>query len=307
MNDGRRTTDDGRRTWTIIVAEDDVGLNRLVSRRLEKQGYPTVSALNGADAVARALEHERVLLLLDYVLPDMKASDVLNTLSEQGRVQPFIIMTGRGDEALAVAMMKQGACDYLIKSGDFVEHLPDVISRVLHLLETEELLRAGQTELRESEERFRLIADNIPDGLILVEGRTIRYVNQRTLDIFGYSSDELAELGMFGAIAPEDRLRVWELVEGLSGERTGDRRPEAGPPSPVSRPPSSDIEFWIQRNDGSRRYVNARFATGSEQGKPVVLAVVRDITEDERRASNVERRTSNVGRRTTHDARRPTD
>ena len=68
---------------------------------------------------------------------------------------------------------------------------------------TEHIL--AEKEIRESEERFRMMADNIQDGLIILEnGKTI-YANKRIAEITGYSIKELWAMKPIAIIAPEDR------------------------------------------------------------------------------------------------------
>ncbi|NLD56873.1 MAG: PAS domain S-box protein, partial [Methanomicrobiales archaeon] len=65
-------------------------------------------------------------------------------------------------------------------------------------------VKAQEAQLRESEERFRLMADNIQDGLIIVENDAIVFSNRRIKDISGYSMDELAQRGLNGTLLRED-------------------------------------------------------------------------------------------------------
>src|SRR5690606_41826948 len=59
-------------------------------------------------------------------------------------ILPFIIITGQGDERVAVEMMKRGASDYVVKEKDFLEVLPPVVDRVLAKLKIEERLRSEE-------------------------------------------------------------------------------------------------------------------------------------------------------------------
>ena len=89
----------------VVVAEDGEGLNLLICRRLERHGLATIGVLSGADAIAAVQEHPDCLLLLDFVLPDMDGRKVVEELIARGRPVPFIVMTGHGDERVAVEMM----------------------------------------------------------------------------------------------------------------------------------------------------------------------------------------------------------
>ena len=145
---------------SAVVAEDDEGLNRLICKRLERQGIKLVGVHSGADAIAAIKQNPDCLLLLDYVLIDMDGHQLLDKLSNMGLRVPFIVMTGRGDESVAVEMMKLGARDYLVKQPDFLELVPPVVERVLGQIATERKLDRAEMTLRESEARFRALFEN---------------------------------------------------------------------------------------------------------------------------------------------------
>ncbi len=130
----------------ILIVDDDDGLRRLVCRRLQKVGYAVADAVNGAGALTKIAGKMPALLLLDQKLPDMTGRSVIEKLMESGNDIPFIIMTGQGDERLAVDMMKFGARDYLVKDTDFLDHLPGVIDRVLRAIATEKRLAESERE-----------------------------------------------------------------------------------------------------------------------------------------------------------------
>ncbi len=124
--------------------------------------------------------------------------------------------------------------------------------------------KQAQQELAESEERFRTMAENITNGLIILEqGKTV-YVNERACEITGYSQEEL--MNMWG---PDlTTLDETERKEGIINDiqKTG-VWPE-------------QIDTWMQRKDGSSCCVNLRFSFSSKAGQEYAgYVVVTDITE----------------------------
>lgn len=121
----------------------------------------------------------------------------------------------------------------------------------------------AQAVLRASEDRFRRMADNIPDGLAIIEGGTTVYVNDRLCEITGYSKEELMRLSGFDLAVPEEKDRLRDMVRGL---KQGAYPQEA--------------EFWIERKDGARRCIRNRYSlsrvSGAVTGRFVVTT---DITE----------------------------
>ena len=82
---------------TILIVEDDEGLNKLIQKTLQKAGFNTESVFNGNEAIERANSNKDLIMVLDYKLPDMTGKEVMETLREKGCLVPFIIVTGHGD------------------------------------------------------------------------------------------------------------------------------------------------------------------------------------------------------------------
>ena len=144
------------------MVDDDRGLLRLAAKALERKGYVVATASTGAEAIALLRVNQPSLLLLDLKLEDLEAPQIISQLSDLGRLPPFLIITGRGDERVAVDMMKKGARDYLVKGVEFLEILPSVTARVLAQIEQEGKLAEAERALRLSEERFRVALKNSP-------------------------------------------------------------------------------------------------------------------------------------------------
>ncbi|MBL7119578.1 MAG: PAS domain S-box protein, partial [Dehalococcoidia bacterium] len=173
---------------TVLVAEDDEALLQLIQKSLRRAGFHTEGVLSGAEAVDWIANNPVTLLLLDYRLPDMSGEQVIETLAKGQGTVPFIVMTGHGDERIAVDMMKRGARDYLVKDFTFSDRLPQVIGRTLEELATEEKLAEAERALRESEERFRSIYAESPIAIELCDSDSrLIGVNKACLDMFGLS------------------------------------------------------------------------------------------------------------------------
>ncbi|MFO1496966.1 MAG: response regulator [Verrucomicrobiota bacterium] len=136
---------------TILVVDDDQGLLRLVTKALHREQFATASAASFQEAVDWLSQHTPDLMLLDLQLGDIGGKDLIDQLTVRGRNVPFIIITGQGDERMAVAMMKRGAIDYLIKDVDFLQFVPEVVRRALGQLERDKKLSAAEEALRRSE------------------------------------------------------------------------------------------------------------------------------------------------------------
>ena len=203
----------------VLVVEDDDGLRKLIEKTLRKAGYDAAGAPTGAEGMAHIKANKDIVLLLDQNLPDMNGSDFIISLIESGLRVPFIVMTGQGNERLAVEMMKLGAADYLVKDLDLTDLLPGVFHRLFQKLDTERRLRAAEEALQESEEKFRNFTDQSLVGIYLIQDGVFKYVNPKFSEIFGYTVAQCLCLSFDELVYPEDRDTVEENIrKRISGE-----------------------------------------------------------------------------------------
>ncbi|MCK5834086.1 response regulator [bacterium] len=133
---------------TIVVVEDDLSLNKLLQRIIARSGYKVTGADTGQKGIDIILASRDVFLILDYYLPDMKGDRFVKILSEKSFKIPFLVLTGQGDEQTAVEMMKAGAMDYVMKTPDLIDFLPEILDRAIEKVETEKKLAYTEEELR---------------------------------------------------------------------------------------------------------------------------------------------------------------
>lgn len=123
----------------ILIVEDDPGIAELEQIQLERAGFRTVLAATAAQALT-VLRCERVVLvLLDNQLPG--GQDGLELFSEMrtlGFAQPVILVTGYSDEATAIRALRAGVSDFVTKTTEFLDYLPEAVERVLKQVRIEE-------------------------------------------------------------------------------------------------------------------------------------------------------------------------
>src|SRR4029453_12699105 len=145
----------------ILVIDDDAGQARLAQRTLERAGYAVEVAGDGDTGLALQATRAFYVLMVDHQMPGTGGLDVLRTLATRGALPPTIMVTGHGDEAVAVEAMKLGAGDYLVKDveGRYPTLRPTVGARVLYqqrLVEEKRQVEAAlQQTLAELETRVR--------------------------------------------------------------------------------------------------------------------------------------------------------
>ncbi len=110
-------------------------------------------------------------LLLDYHLPDRSGLELLKDLRDEGIDLPVVVVSGHGDEEIAVQAFRLGASDCVIKAPGYLFRLPSVLESVFHRAQ---LIRE-KAALRESEQRFRTLFDSVPVAILTrdPEGRCL--------------------------------------------------------------------------------------------------------------------------------------
>ena len=115
---------------TILVVEDERNIVDILTFNLQREGYATLEALDGAAGLRLALEQDPDLILLDLMLPKMDGFQVCRTLREQGRATPIIMLTAREEETDKVLGLELGADDYITKPFSMRELLARVKSNI---------------------------------------------------------------------------------------------------------------------------------------------------------------------------------
>jgi PAS domain S-box-containing protein len=144
------------RAIRILYIEDDPGLGRLFQRRLRRAGYVIDVASDGEEGLALYDQGSYDVVAVDQTMPVHSGLDVIRILASRGPLPPTIMVTGTGNEQIAVEAMKLGASDYVVKDvdGGYLDLLPTVIRRVLQQQQlmaekqhAEEALRRRAAEL----------------------------------------------------------------------------------------------------------------------------------------------------------------
>ena len=101
----------------ILVIEDETDIRAMLVLRLKKEKFETLEADNGPSGLAKALEEQPDLVLLDLMLPFMNGLDVLRQLREkrQSAQLPIIIVSAKGEESDVIVGLELGADDYVAK------------------------------------------------------------------------------------------------------------------------------------------------------------------------------------------------
>ena len=159
---------------------------------------------------------------------------------------------------------------YLIISSSFTKDIHGKINGIQGLVRdiTQEKdivsLIEAQESLRQSEEKYRSLVENIQDGVFLIQDGKLKYVNEAFARIPGYTVEEITNMDFNKLVAPEDLKMVADRYKKMI----------AGQKVPA------EYEFHgIRKNEDIRTTVNMTASLINYQGKKAVLGIVKDITE----------------------------
>ncbi len=265
------------RPLRVLIVEDSEDDAELLVYELEHGGYaPVYERVDTPSAMNAALDKQQWdIVVADYTLPSFSGPAALNLLQERGIDLPFIIVSGTIGEEIAVAAMKAGAHDYLMK-GKLARLAPAVDRECKEALERRKRREAEQT-VRQNEERFRALIENALDIItVLGTDGIIQYESPSIEKVLGYEPGAIVGKNIVDYIHPEDTANFLNTL------------------NQVAQNPSItlSIEFRFQHQDGSWRILEAigknfidntvRHGNVFSSGLSSIVLNSRDITERKR-------------------------
>lgn len=147
----------------ILYIDDDDGLRRLVSRSLARRGYDVIVAASGPDGLALAQAERFDLIAIDHYMPGQDGLATLKQLGTLPDLPPVVYVTGSDESRVAVAALKAGAADYVVKSvgEDFFDLLGRAFDQALGQLALRRAKDAAEADLRESNTRLEALLKEV--------------------------------------------------------------------------------------------------------------------------------------------------
>ena len=251
----------GRELLRVLIVEDSEDDALLLVRELKRGGYePRHERVDTPEAMDEALSKRGPwdVVISDYYMPKFRAPDALALLRKRDSDAPFVIVSGKVGEELAVEAMRAGAYDYIMK-----DNMTRLCATIKRGLEEAEVRR----ERERAEEKYRGIFENSTEGIFqtTTDGLIVT-ANPALARIYGYSSPEelmatVSDVANQLYEDPEDWARFERLIRQqgvISNFETRIRRGDGG-------------VIWISANAWILRDYDGR-AVGYE-------GMVEDITE----------------------------
>jgi PAS domain S-box-containing protein len=248
--------------------EDDPGIAELERMRLEETGYRVVLAATADEGLSEVARGEIDLVLLDYRLPGgMDGLDFYARVKAAGFDLPVILVTGFGNEATVIQALRVGVRDFVTKSLEYLDYLPEAVARILTQVGTER-------RLAESEARLAGVIESAKDAVIVVE-------DDRTVNLFNPAAERMFACNASVALGrPISEFIPYELVpQNIPG---GDE--ETGSITHRLRMGTRGV-----RAGGEEFPLEASVSPGRAGGRKFYTVVVRDITERKRAEETLQR------------------
>jgi PAS domain S-box-containing protein len=255
-------------TVRVLIVEDDPVDADLMIRELKRGGFaPDWVRVQTESEYLAQLDREPEVILSDSNLPLFDGFEALELLQKRGLDIPFILVSGRVGEDLAVEAMHRGACDYLLK--DRLARLGEAVRQAID----QRRLRAERTwaigALRQSEERYRLVSEASsdyvyslrvnPDGTL-----TCEWITEPFTRISGFDGAEINLRGWTSLYHPDDLEAAGRHRETLlSGQ-------------------SDSIEMRVVTKDKRVRWIRVHerpvFDSGTKSRVERIYGAAQDIT-----------------------------
>ena len=220
-----------------------------------KDGLNVETTSSAKEAIDKMSMKRYDAVVSDYLMPEMDGLDFLEKLRDQGEDIPFVVLTGRGGESVAMKALNEGADMYMTKMGDPKSQYEDLVNSI------EKVIKRKKAK-KYVEGKLDILLKNAPEGIIINdEYGNILYANSFLLDLIGYSEEDLFLMNM----SDLDLILSAESVNGYYWNRmdAGDRRTIY---STYSREDMTDIDVKIK----TTKIV--------DEGKTFVVNFVEDIS-----------------------------
>ena len=148
-----------RKRPRLLYIDDDDGLCRLLSRGMQRRGFEVVASTDPAAAVARATHERFDVVAVDHYMPGLDGLQTLALLRNLPEPPPVVYVTGSDESRLAVAALKAGAADYVVKStaDDFQDLLASALNQALDQVRLRRQRDAAEEALADANTRLEAI------------------------------------------------------------------------------------------------------------------------------------------------------
>lgn len=145
----------------VLYIDDDEGLRHLVRKAMERRGFRVTLAAEGAEGLRLAAEQDFDVVAIDHYMPGMDGLDTLNGLRQLPDPPPVVYVTGSDESRVAVAALKAGADDYVVKTlgEEFFDLLAGALEQTLQQVRLRREKVAAETALKEANAQLEALVN----------------------------------------------------------------------------------------------------------------------------------------------------
>ncbi len=213
------------RALSVLIVEDSETDCQLVLRALVRGGFaPVHTRVADLDGLTRALAAGPWdVVISDYRLPTLRCEEALRQVRGDGTDRPFLVVSGAIGEETAADLMRQGVHDFVSK--DNLARLAPAITRELRDAHERRARRQAHRALRESEAKYRLLAENAADVIWTLDPQlAITYVSPSVIRLTGFAPADVIGRPFLTLFGDGDRAALTQLMVFQGTEDVGDRR-----------------------------------------------------------------------------------
>ena len=243
-----------------LIVDDEKSICELLTEILSEMGFNITATCSPVKALEMATCQSYDLAVLDVQMPQMDGISLSRKLRANNPSIGIILITGYGNFRIALEAIKLGVSDFIEKPFNIRELLVSV-NRLIERQRLEREIREKTELLIQSEAQYRILVDNIADGVAVFSEGKIIFHNKFFSRLLGLESMTLYRRTMADLLHPHDRTRAIHDFTKLMKNRG-----------------NSSFRYRFRKNDGSYCWVSVNSSVINYRDKPSILSTFRDIT-----------------------------
>ncbi len=252
----------------ILIVDDNKDHQILMEEDLKQviREANIVFAGTGEECFLELSKKNYDVVVIDFNLSDMNGLEVLRSMNYKEYNIPVVMVTAFGDENVAVDAMKLGACDYIVKSEDYLKRLTATVHKAMREPKLKKEKEKAENDLRMSELKYKTLIDNMIDVVFTADKELkIVSINLAGQRVFEYSCEDIRGLTFYDLIYDADKEKI---IDCIKGSFAGKREFLEG------------FEFRIKTGNGRTKDVQLNAKVDYDYNGNVTFfeGVVRDIT-----------------------------